>query len=415
MAPESHILSLQSRGLKLDTRSDIEPFLKDLDPTTIEEIHFGGNTIGVDASKALAEFLEKTTRLKASRSLLPHFTVIQTTSIQIADFADIFTGRLISEIPLSLTAICDALKEKTTLVELNLSDNAFGGRSVDPMVPFLTRNRSFQVLKLNNNGLGPAGGAILAEALLESARLSKAEGKTSNLRTIICGRNRLEDGSAPVWAKAFAAHGMLVDVRMPQNGIRMDGIIALADGLSRCPNLQHLDLQDNTFTADGSFSGVKAWTEALRSWPALKTLNLSDCVLSVDGEAPLLIAALSTGSNPNLHTLQLQNNNLDTQSFALLAQGITSHLRSLMSLELQWNEIEDDDEHLETLGDSMKQRGGKLFVSDEDEDTDLDESKDADEGAGEGDPDTDGVDANTKEDGRAADALADLMSKVDLS
>ena len=59
----SKIFSLQGRGLKLDTRADIEPYLKDV-PTTIEEIHLGGNTIGVEAAEALAEFLAKTTQLK---------------------------------------------------------------------------------------------------------------------------------------------------------------------------------------------------------------------------------------------------------------------------------------------------------------------------------------------------------------
>ena len=145
-----------------------------------------------------------------------------------ADFADIFTSRLITEIPQALSAICDALKDKTSLVEINLSDNAFGGRSVDPMVPFLTTNRSFQILKLNNNGLGPAGGEIIANALLKSAELSRAEGKPSNLRVVICGRNRLENGSAPAWAAAFAAHGGLEEVRMPQNGIRMRGYVVEA-------------------------------------------------------------------------------------------------------------------------------------------------------------------------------------------
>lgn len=230
-------------------------------------------------------------------------------TFQVADFADIFTGRLISEIPLALSAICDALKDTTSLVELNLSDNAFGGRSVDPIVPFLTHNRSFQVLKLNNNGLGPAGGVVLANALLESAKLSRAEGKKSNLRTVICGRNRLEDGSAAAWAEAFAAHGTLVNVRMPQNGIRMNGITALARGLAKCANLQYIDFQDNTFTEDGAVTGLNAWTEALPSWFELQTLNLSDCVLSSEGEIPVLISALAEGSNPKLHTLQLQNNN----------------------------------------------------------------------------------------------------------
>ncbi|KAJ6461993.1 hypothetical protein C8R47DRAFT_1327265 [Mycena vitilis] len=350
MAPE-RVFSLEGKGLKLNSRADIEPWLAHADPTKIEEIHFGGNTLGVDASLALAEFLAKTTVLK------------------IADFADIFTGRLISEIPLALTAICDALKDKTSLIELNLSDNAFGGRSVEPMVPFLTHNRTFQVLKLNNNGLGPAGGVVLATALLESAKLSKAEGKKSSLRTVICGRNRLEDGSASAWAEAFAAHGTLQDVRMPQNGIRMDGVTALARGLSQCPGLQHIDLQDNTFTADGEVSGVEAWTEALKSWPDLTTLNLSDCVLSGDGEVPQIVTALAAGSNRKLHTLQLQNNNLETETFLALAGGV-SKMDSLMLLELQWNDAEEDDENLRTIALHMKRRGGKLLANDDEEEED---------------------------------------------
>jgi Ran GTPase-activating protein 1 len=320
--------------------------------------------------------------------------------MQIADFADIFTGRFISEIPLALSAICDALKDKTSLVEINLSDNAFGGRSVDPMVPFLTHNRSFQVLKLNNNGLGPAGGATIANALLESAKLSKAEGKSSNLRTVICGRNRLEDGSASAWAEAFAAHGSLVEVRLPQNGIRMDGIASLARGLAQCPQLEHLDLQDNTFSRFGS----QAMAKALVAWQGLRVLNLSDCVLADEGEGVSpMIEAIAEGFNPKLHTLQLQNNNMGTTSFALLAAGIPK-LARLMSLELQWNEVDDeDDEGLQTLLDTFKLRGGKLYLNDEDEE---------DEVASDGDSGDDEVgekDVITK---KASDDLADLMSKV---
>lgn len=265
------------------------------------------------------------------------------------------------------------------------------------------------MLKLNNNGLGPAGGVVLATALLESAKLSKAEGKKSNLRTVICGRNRLEDGSASAWAEAFAAHGTLVDVRMPQNGIRMDGITALARGLAKCPDLQHIDFQDNTFTDDGAVAGLEAWTEALPSWSELRTLNLSDCVLSTDGEVPILLTALSTGSNPKLHTLQLQNNNLESQTFSLLAGTISTALISLMSLELQYNDQEEDDEHLETIALTLKQRGGKLFASDDDdeeeEEGEKEEEKEETEKAEEKGP--------TAAD-KAADALADLLSKVDI-
>ena len=331
---------------------------------------------------------------------------------QVADFADIFTGRLITEIPQALSAICDALKDKTSLVEINLSDNAFGGRSVDPMVPFLTQNRHFEILRLNNNGLGPAGGTVIAEALLESARLSKAEGKKSNLKVVICGRNRLENGSAPTWGKAFAAHGTLVEVRMVQNGIRMEGITELAKGLAHCPDIQHIDLQDNTFTVDGELTGVETWTEALASWPKLHTLNLSDCVLSAEGEVPSLVEALAKGSNPKLHTLQLQNNNLEAASFAVLAGAISQGLSGLMSLELQWNDVEEDDENLENIALSMKQRGGKLFASDDD-DEDEDEKEKDEEKEEEIEEQLREAEAPTGPKD-SADELADLLGKVEI-
>lgn len=382
------VFSLQGKSLKLDSRSDIEPHLRGVDPTVVEEIHLGGNTIGVEAAKALAEFLEKSSVLK------------------VADFADIFTGRLITEIPPALSAICDALKDKTSLLELDLSDNAFGSRSVDPIVPLLTHNRSFQIFKLNNNGLGPEGGTVIANALAESARLSKEEGKPSQLRTLICGRNRLQDGSSEAWAKAFAAHGSLVEVRMPQNGIRMDGIANLAAGLEKCPNLEYLDLQDNTFGEVGS----TAMADALAAWTKLTFLNFSDCVLSSEGEGvSAVVKTIANGSNPKLATLQLQNNDMESESFALLAEGI-SKLPDLKTLELQWNEVDDDeDENLQTLVQSLKQRGGKVFLNDEEEEEEEEEEIIA------GGAEAEGKDEDAVKTSAAVDELADLLVKAKIS
>lgn len=65
----SSVFSLLGQGLKLNSRADIETHLAGVDPTVIEEIHLGGNTIGVEAALALADFLAKTTRLRVRR---PH-------------------------------------------------------------------------------------------------------------------------------------------------------------------------------------------------------------------------------------------------------------------------------------------------------------------------------------------------------
>jgi hypothetical protein len=93
----------------------------------------------------------------------------------------------------------------------------------------------------------------------------------SNLRTIICDRDRLEDSSAPAWAEAFAVHGTLVEVglRMPQNGcIRMAGSVALAEGLgAKNAALEVLDLRDNTFSQPGIFRRVVKYRRSSTHWP----------------------------------------------------------------------------------------------------------------------------------------------------
>ncbi|TKY89510.1 hypothetical protein EX895_002041 [Sporisorium graminicola] len=396
MSDEPRIFSLVGQGLKLDSKADIQPHLDKLEQIAhLEEIHLGGNTLGVEACQALANVLKTKKTLK------------------VADLADIFTGRLISEIPDALRALCDALTDHTSLVELNLSDNAFGGRSAEPMVNFLKNNHSFSVLKLNNNGLGITGGTIVAEALYEAAQNLKTKGLESKLRTVICGRNRLENGSAPVWAKAYAAHGGLLEVRMFQNGIRMEGIEAISKGLASCPNLEVLDLQDNTATLRGS----RAIAACLPKWPKLKTLNLSDCLLKPKGGA-LVFGALANGSNPELETIQVQYCDLDRKVLDQLGSAIELHLTKLTKLDINGNWADEDDECIEKIKsalakhdhedalqelDEMDPEGEESEAEDEDEDEDEDEEHEQDDAEeGQAKPDE-------------TDELADALAKTSVA
>lgn len=303
------------------------------------------------------------------------------------------------------------MKDHTSLVELDLSDNAFGGRSADPIVPFLTQNRSFQVLKLNNNGLGPAGGAIIAEALLESAKLSKSEGKVSNLRTVICGRNRLQDDSAPLFAKAFAAHGNLVDVRLPQNGIRMDGIAALARGLADNPTLEALDLQDNC--AKGA--GTRALAKALSSWPELKSLNLSECLLG--GRAGIALAlALSKGSNPKLETLKLQLGELDHRSLSILAKAVNDHGSEITLLELNGNCADPEDQCIQDIRAALAEHGHEdaLDELDEMEEYEEEEESEEEEKGAEEEEEVEKEKEPVVKDEKESEDLAKLMARTSL-
>lgn len=334
-AAQEGVYDLVGRNLKLTTAEDAEPYVEELRKMEpLHEVHLGGNTLGVGACQAIAEVL----RTKKA--------------LRVADFADIFTGRLISEIPDALRALCDALVDHEQLEEVNLSDNAFGGRSAEPMTQLLTHNHNIAVLRLSNNGLGVTGGTIVANALEAAAKELQSKQTPSKLRTVVCGRNRLENGSAEAWAAAFAAHGTLVEVRMFQNGIRMEGIEAICRGLSKCKQLEVLDLQDNTATLRGS----RAVAAALPNWPQLRVLNLSDCLLKPRGGA-LLFRALSDGHVKRLSSLHVQYCDLDRQALGTLADAIEQHLGELATLEINGNWAHEEDDVITRIATALERWG----------------------------------------------------------
>ncbi|KAJ2810950.1 Ran GAP Rna1, partial [Coemansia sp. 'formosensis'] len=250
--PADRIYSLEGKGLKLTTAEDFEPYLEELrNVENLEELRLNGNTIGAEAAEALASVLKTKPTLK------------------IATLHDIFTSRLKDEVKKAVVAICGVLVDFPNLIELNLSDNAFGPLGAEAMSEFLSKHTGLQVLRLNNNGLGIQGGTTIASALVKCQAECERLGKEPALHTIVCGRNRLENGAAPAFATAFAALKSLREVRMPQNGIRPEGIVKLVTGLAGNSKLAVLDLQDNTFTLSGS----EALASALPKWDALEHLN----------------------------------------------------------------------------------------------------------------------------------------------
>lgn len=373
------VYDLVGKNLKLDTREDFAPYAAELEKIEpLVEIHLGGNTLGVGACQALADVLKTKKTLK------------------IADLADIFTGRLITEIPDALRALCDAMVDLPELEEVNLSDNAFGGRSAEPMVNLLTNNHHIRTLKLSNNGLGVTGGTIVADALYEAAQKLKNNGKESQLRSVICGRNRLENGSAPRWARAFAAHGGITEVRMYQNGIRMEGVKALCEGLAQCKNLEVLDLQDNTAT----FRGSHAVATALPNWPHLRVLNLSDCLLKSRGGG-LLFETLSLGHNKNLTSLHLQYCDLDRKALHKLGEAIELHLSSLSVLEINGNFADEDDASISKIVAALEKWGrtdalDELDEMDPDGEEDPEDEEEEEEEIYEQQPDADADDLADK-------------------
>ncbi|PNS17547.1 Ran GTPase-activating protein 1 [Sphaceloma murrayae] len=366
----SKIFSLEGKGLKLDTASDIEPHLQPLkDSSDVEEVRLQGNTLGIEACAALASVLSTKK------------------SLRIANLADIFTSRLLSEIPPSLTSLLQACLSLPNLHTIDLSDNAFGLNTVEPLRPFLSQHVPLQHLILNNNGLGPAAGTLVAEALTllaEKKAQARAEGRdVPDLETVVCGRNRLENGSMKAWAAAYTANSGVKEVRMTQDGIRQEGIVVLLrEGLANCKGLETLDLQDNTFTKMGS--AALAEVASGGAWVAMRELGLGDCLLSARG-AVQIAKGLTTGNMKGLEVLRVQFNEFRKETLKLLAEGL-GELPRLRRVEVNGNQFEEKDESLEkireVLGSRREEAGeeeGEMWGIDELEDLEDEDSDEDDE------------------------------------
>lgn len=364
------IFSLSGKSLKLDSAEDIEPLLKPLIKSeTVTEIHLGGNTFGAPACESLAGVLK------------------YKTSLQVAKLDDIFTSRLLSEIPPALSSLLTSLLSLPNLHTVDLSDNAFGLNTQAPLVEFLSKHVALKHLILQNNGLGPNAGSLVANALTALAE-RKAEARTEgkevpDLETVICGRNRLESGSMAAWSQAFQAHKNVRTVKMIQNGIRQDGVsLLLREGLKGCEKLEVLDLQDNTFT----ITGAKALSEVVQGWKKLKELGVGDSLFGTRG-AKELAERLRKGDNKELQVLRIQYNEIDAKGVDAIWTAAKDSLPALRRVELNGNKFSEDDDGVEGLRLLLDERREKAGVKDAGEEWGLDELDELEEESDEEDED----------------------------
>ena len=362
MTDPSKIFSLEGKGLKLTSEADLEPHIAPLrELKDVEEVKILGNTLGIGACKLLGEVLATKKTLKVQ---IAERTIMQAgrglTNSQIANFADIFTGRLLNEIPEALSYLLTSILNLPNLTTINLNDNAFGLNTQAPVVAFLSAHVPLQHLYLNNNGLGPHAGILVADALSElyaKKKAARVDGKeVPDLETVICGRNRLENGSMTAWAKAYSLHNKIKTIKMVQNGIRPEGIShLLREGLNNATSLEVLDLQDNTFTV----RGARALSKVLPGWITIKELGVGDSLLKAKGGI-LLAEALKDGKNQKLEILRLQYNEITAEGLKGLAEAAKDSLPALKRIELNGNKFTEDDESVLTLQNLLDERKEKL-------------------------------------------------------
>ncbi|TEY81860.1 hypothetical protein BOTCAL_0031g00520 [Botryotinia calthae] len=356
MTTATKIFSLEGKGLKLDSAADVEPHIKTLrEMKDVEEVRFLGNTLGVEACRVIGEVLGEKTSLKNKGT-----NIVADLYIKIANLADIFTGRLLNEIPQALSSLLTALLKLPNLHTVNLNDNAFGLNTQAPLVSFLSSHTPLQHLILNNNGLGPHAGILIADAL-SALHAKKVEARAAgnqvpDLETVICGRNRLENGSMAAWAKAYSLHTGVKKVKMVQNGIRQEGIShLLSEGLKYAKGIEILDLQDNTFTITGS----KALARVVGGWANIQELGVGDSLLGGKGSV-IFAEALKKGRNTKLEILRLQFNDIGVKGLTVFTAAAKEALPKLKKIELNGNKFDEDHDCIVELKELLEERKEKL-------------------------------------------------------
>uniref|UniRef100_A0A8D8Q5G4 Ran GTPase-activating protein 1 n=1 Tax=Cacopsylla melanoneura TaxID=428564 RepID=A0A8D8Q5G4_9HEMI len=341
---DSSKLSFAGHGLKLDNAADAKVIVDAIDGVQdLTSLCLEGNTLGVNAAKAIADALAKHKHFK--RAL----------------WKDMFTGRMKTEIPDALRYLGNGLQQAgARLVELDLSDNAFGPIGVEGLADLLRSSCCFALeeLKLNNNGLGITGCKLLSKALHDCYDRSKAEGRPLALKVFVAGRNRLENEGATLLAAVFKKLTTLERVEMPQNGIYYPGITALSDAFSLNQNLSHLNLNDNTIT----HKGAEPLGKALASLPSLRILNLGDCLLKSAGATSI---AKYLVNSLQLEDVNLTCNEIGVEGGLELAK-VMKGKNKLKQINLSENMF--GEEGVEKIEEVMNSNGmGDVLVLEDDE------------------------------------------------
>lgn len=314
-------LSFKGKSLKLNTAEDAKDVIKEIeDFDGLEALRLEGNTVGVEAARVIAKALEKKSELKRCH------------------WSDMFTGRLRSEIPPALISLGEGLiTAGAQLVELDLSDNAFGPDGVRGFEALLRSSTCFTLheLKLNNCGMGAGGGKILAAALTECHRKSSTQGKPLALKVFVAGRNRLENDGATALAEAFGIIGTLEEVHMPQNGINHPGVTALAQAFAINPLLRVINLNDNTFTEKGAVAMAKT----LKTLRQVEAINFGDCLVRSKGA--VAIADAVRGGLPKLKELNLSFCEIKRDAALSVAEAVADKAE-LEKLDLNGNTLGEE-------------------------------------------------------------------------
>lgn len=267
------LVSFDGRGLKLDTSEDVEVICEALVDKHVEVLVLQGNTFNIEAAERLGQ------------ELANHPELMQ------AHFKDLFTSRGSEIVPEAMNHLLQGISDSgAQLVLLDLSDNAIGPVGAPPLIKFLKSQscETLEKLYLNNCGLGPEGSTSIASCIpnLKNLRelicgrnrledkgaknMSRALAELRNIEVLRLDQDGIRPAGICALLGALQANiETLEELDLSDNTIKADGARAIASALSRATNITTLRLSDALLENEG----FEIICEALSKSSCCKTLR----------------------------------------------------------------------------------------------------------------------------------------------
>ena len=204
--------------------------------STLKDLKFEGNKVGVGGTKLIAESLKANTTLK--------LLSLSRNNIKAK------CGRLFS----------DSLKVNGTLESLTLAENALGSRGAQLLSDGLRVNTSLRHLDLSWNSIGSEGAESIAETIRVNASLTSLKLKGNNIG----------DPGANKVSEALKVNVSLEYLDLSFNAIGAAGAESIAEALKSNATLTTLYLDYNVI----GDNGAQSLCEALKTNATLTTLNV---------------------------------------------------------------------------------------------------------------------------------------------
>lgn len=241
---------------------------------SVKSITLSGNSYGTEACRWIAD------------NVLTHCA-----NLERVNFSNIFISRLKEDLPISLKLLMDAVNDKK-ITHCDLSHNAFGPQGIASFEKFLEGANHLTHLDVSNCGLSPAGGEMIAAALMKNDDMK--------LQEFAGTRSRLEEEGLTALSGVFKKQHSLVKLDVMQNGSKR-GLAPLLESLVDCKDtLKELIINDNKSIN----RAVPQLIECIKNCHNLEVLNISDLNLKhkyINSVVDAIIESLET--NKKLHTL----------------------------------------------------------------------------------------------------------------